>query len=162
MKIILSFLIYLLIVLPAIALSIFVVPILLHTKWDGRTTIFGNRKWGRSTDHPSPDSRTHGYWSELLWFVWRNPVNNLCTGFLAVSQDLYLIYGDRDIGDKTHGGAYWAIMGYAWEYYRVIPYTFFGRRCIRIRFGWKINGNDSNNMASYVFTINPIKLYSGL
>ena len=159
MKIIISALIFIFICIPAIIISVPVVAILLHTKWDGRSTIFGNAKWGRANNHPSPDSITKGYWQEFLWLVYRNPVNNLMAITLAANQTMpVIIRGNAAIGDKVRGGFYYAKMRNFWEYYWVRPY---GNRCIRVRIGWKIQGNDTA-LASYVFAINPWKKYTGV
>jgi hypothetical protein len=154
--IIISLLIFLL-TLPVIILSIPAVAILLLTSWNGKTTIFGNAKWGRANNHPSPTSRTSGYLQELLWLVWRNPVNNFLTETLSVTKAPYKLTGDPDIGDKTKGGFYSIRMGDAWEYYWIKPY---GKRCIRARIGWKIHNADSPS--AFVFAINPWKEYSGI
>lgn len=160
-RIFLSSIIYLA-TLPIIFAGYPVVALLLLTSWDGRSTIWGNRKWGRAREHPSPDSRTSGYWSELLWLAWRNPVNNLFCEVLAVdwSQEIRRVRGDEDIGDKKRGGFYAASVGDIWEYYWVKPYTVFGaRRCVRARIGWKILNADMP--AAFVFAINPWKKYLG-
>jgi len=158
----LSFLIFALVCVPAIIVSVPVVSVLLLTRWDGRSTIFGNAKWGRANNHFAYP--TKGYWQEWLWLVWRNPVNNLHTKYLAVGALPYVISGDEDIGDKIAGGFYEVLRlkrPRFWEYYWIKPYTVFGsRRCIRVRIGWKIH-KSAEDKAAFVFTVNPFKLYSG-
>jgi len=142
-------------------ISPLIVAAMLLTKWDGHTTIFGNQKWGRATDHYA--FPTNGkYWREFNWLVLRNPVNNLLTYNLAFTDGPHLgeIKGNPNISDKTFGGFYKAKWGCAWEYYLVKPYDFFGRRCLRIRIGWKLVNADKP--AAFVFVINPWKKYSGL
>jgi hypothetical protein len=141
-------------------LSAPLVAVLLLTSWDGRTTIFGNAKWGKGEANGA--YLKSGYFAAWNWLVIRNPVNNLMSGFLSVKQAGYIIDGNRSIGEKVRGGSYWCFMGNVWEYYSITPYNFFGRRCIRIRIGWKINGNDVAELAPYVFAFNPIKQYSGI
>lgn len=155
MKILASLLIYLLI-FPLIILSIPIVSTLLLTSWTGRTTIFGNEKWGRANNHPVHP--TTGYWQEFAWLVWRNPVNNLMAITLAVKQKPYILVGDSGIGEKYRGGFYRIYMGKFWEYYWIKPY---GKRCIRARIGWKINGKSLNERCEFVFTITPWKEYLG-
>lgn len=151
-----SIAIFLLVCVPAIALSVPAVALLLKTSWDGRSTIFGNAKWGRANNHPSYP--TKGWWQEFKWLVYRNPVNNLMTKTLAVdtSHEDYILTGDSGIGDKTHGGFYKVKLGKFWEYYWIKPY---GTRCIRVRIGWKIYNSDLP--AAFVFAINPWKEYLG-
>jgi hypothetical protein len=135
-------------------ISMPVVALLLLTGWDGKSTIFGNAKWGRGNNHYAYP--TKNYWQEFLWLVWRNPVNNLMTKTLSVTKAPYSLIGDGGIGDKTRGGLYRALMGSAWEYYWIKPY---GKRCIRARIGWKIHNAD--RPAAFVFVINPWKEYLG-
>lgn len=160
MRIFLSALIFLFICVPAIIISLPVVAVLLRTKWDGRTTIFGNAKWGRGNDHP--DHAAKNYWQEFNWVALRNPVNNLQALYLAVAQKDYKLEGDHPIGDKVAGGSYFIKMGRAWEFYYIKPYTVFGsRRCVRFRAGWKIESN-TKSVASFVFAVNPIKSFKGV
>ncbi len=160
-RIIASTLIFLLVCVPAILVSVPIVALLLLTPWDGRTTIFGNAKWGRANTHFS--TPTKGWGQEFLWLVWRNPVNNLLTKTLAADLDgnSVTIAGDPGIGDKTHGGFYKAEAitknHIFWEYYWVKPY---GSRCIRARIGWKLHNSDTP--AAFAFAINPWKKYLGV
>lgn len=160
-RILLTLIIFLFLVIPAIAISIPVVAISLHTKWNGRTTIFGNEKWGRATLHFAYP--TKGFWEEFNWLVLRNPVNNLHSKTLAVRNSTPIFYKgpSEDISDKTIGGLYMITMGRVWEIYWIKPYSVFGnRRCIRARFGWKIY-EDDDALAAFVFAVNPFKKYLG-
>jgi len=157
-----SFFIFLFVCIPAMVISVPVVAVLLLTSWDGRTTIFGNAKWGRANDHFAYP--TKGYWQEFNWLVLRNPVNNLAGQFLGVPQRPYELIGDENIGDKIAGGFYAIHMpledGPAWEYYWIKPYNILDqKRCIRARIGWKIK--DNIGKAAFVFAINPWKKYLG-
>lgn len=162
LRIALSLLIFTFICVPAIIISIPVVGGLLLTSWDGRSTIFGNSKWGRGNNHFSHP--TTGFWSEFSWLVWRNPVNNLHFNYLSVDALPYVISGDDNIGDKIAGGFYEALRlrrPRVWEYYWIKSYTLFGyKRCIRVRIGWKIH-KCMYDKAAFVFAINPLKPYSG-
>lgn len=155
-----SFLIFLA-CLPLAIISVPVVMYLLHTSWDGTTTIFGNAKWGRATSHfvyPTNNS----FWREFIWFVWRNSLNNLKSQTLGAKQKAHKLTGDKNIGDKIAGGFYKIKMGVFWEYYWIKPYTVLGlKRCIRARIGWKIKDNVEEK-AQCVFTINLVKAYSGV
>lgn len=158
-KIAISFLIYLLIVLPAILVSIFVVPVMLACGWKGYTTLFGNSKWGKANTHPY--LATKGFLQEFNWLVLRNPVNNLHTKLLSVTvASSTIVQGKPNIGDKTAGGFFEARSGWFWELYWVIPYNFIGRRCLRARIGWKLINSDKP--AAFVFAITPLKKYSGV
>lgn len=157
-----SFMIFLFAVLPMMLISIPVVAVLLHTKWDGKTTVFGNSKWGRANDHFAYP--TKGFWQEFNWLVWRNPVNNFQTRAIAVKNTTPVFYDGPSymIGDHFRGGSYELTMGKAWEFYSIKPYTIFGkRRCIRARIGWKIY-QDDDAYAAFVFTVNPWKEYTGV
>lgn len=161
LRVLVSFLIFLFVVIPAMVVSLFVVPVLLFTKWSGTTTIFGNAKWGRGNNHFAYP--TKGFWEEFNWLVLRNPVNNLHSFTLAVRNTTPVKYDGppEDIGDKTVGGMYTLTMGKAWEIYLIKPYTVFNKRlCIRARFGWKIY-EDNDALAAFVFTVNPWKAYLG-
>lgn len=152
--------IWLFVCVPLMLVSVPVVALLLLTKWDGRTTWFGNSKHGRATnhfDHPTKGS----YWLEFNWLVLRNPINNFAGHVLAAAMRDYDVWGDEPIGDKVAGGFYGVKMGPYWEYYWIKPYTIFGsRRCVRARIGWKINGTTTPE-ASFVFVLNPWKTYRG-
>lgn len=157
-----SFLIYLFVVLPCVIVSYPVVFFLLFTCWDGRSTIFGNAKHGLAPDHYAYPTRGE-FWREFIWLVWRNPVYNWTAKNLAVRRRGHFSTGNTDIGDKIAGGFYKITMKNLWEYYWIKPYTIFGsRRCIRARIGWKIWGGKHNELAEFVFSINPFKLYLGI
>lgn len=63
--------------------SLVAVPFMLLTKWDGKTTIFGNFKYGRGDTH---ESFTGGYWGQVLFLIIRNPVSNFGKHQLAVDD----------------------------------------------------------------------------
>ncbi len=153
-RILISLLIALVIILPAFVISWPIVAILLLTKWDGKTTMFGNTKWGRANDHPI--NPTKGYWQEWKWLCIRNPVNNLMTKYLSAPTKDVFVKGSTSIGNHLAGGFYQAKMGIFWEYYLIYPY---GKRCIRVRIGWKIMNSDKP--AAYCFVVNPVMSYSG-
>ena len=157
MRIIISLIIYLSIV-PLMVASYPVVAMLLLTSWSGYTTPFGNYEWGRGNNHHTYPTKT--YLDELLWLCWRNPVNNVFRALACWhSPDLIKVKGNTDIGDKKRGGSYLITMGWCWEIYIIKPYTLFGKRCIRLRAGWKINGG--NGFCDFVFAFNPWKEYRG-
>lgn len=147
---------YLLAQIVAIVLSIPFVALALLTKWDGTTTIFGNRKWGRANNHFLYP--TKGYWQEFNWLVIRNPVYNLNSEWLAATIAPFTSEGDLGIGDKKKQGYYKIKMGRFFEFYLVKKYL--KTRCLRIRIGWKINEHEGK--APFVFSINPFKKYSGI
>lgn len=139
---------YTFIFLIGILFSIPVVSILLLTPWNGRTTIFGNVKWGRGNDHFS--TPTKGYWQEFKWLCYRNPVNNLCAR-LSMPYQTPIITGNTKIIDQRESGFYRLTAGKAWElgYVRI-----YGKRCCRVRLGWKILGN-KDGTCDYVLSIVP-------
>lgn len=144
-----KYLTYILIFIICIPIGIPAVAILLLTPWSGATTIFGNVKHGKG---PIPY-----YWNAFCWLAFRNPVNNLLSITLAAPYEPYSLKGDPDIGDHTKGGSYKISMGKYWEYYLIKPY---GKRCFRMRLGWKIN-QKTGGLCEYVFAIEPFMKYSG-
>lgn len=76
--------------------SLFAVPVMLRTKWDGRTTIFGNFKWGRGDDHYSAPSNGE-YWKQYRFLCWRNPVSNFGKFQLAVDDKPWVWLCDQHI-----------------------------------------------------------------
>lgn len=156
-----SFLIFTFIQLPAAILGIPLVLMALLTPWDGRRYFFGNSKWGRATHHYLKPTKNN-YWREFTWLALRNPVYNLDAKILAVEVCKHVVKGDPLIGDKSKGGKYTIRMGKYWEYYSILPYTILNsKRCVRLRFGWKINGVPPYEKAMWVFSFNPFKTYSG-
>lgn len=131
------------------------VALLLLTRWDGRTTIFGNEKWGRGNDHHT--HATKGYWQEFNWLTYRNPINNMMNRFSVIGRP-YILVGNPNTGDKSEGGFYRVRMGKAWEIYWIYPY---GRHCIRVRLGWKIHRKNPGENCPLVFVINPFMPYRG-
>ncbi len=142
--------------IPVLIVSYPVVAVLLLTRWDGYTTVFGNEKWGRGNGHYK--HATKGYWQEFLWLAYRNPINNMMNS-LAVTCKPYILIGNRKTGDKIAGGFYKIHMGKAWEIYWIKPY---GKFCIRVRLGWKIEGKNPGEKCPLVFAIHPVMKYRGV
>lgn len=63
--------------------SLLAVPIMLLTKWDGKTTWFGNFKYGRGDTHYKAPSNGE-YWKQYRFLCLRNPVSNFGKGPLSV------------------------------------------------------------------------------
>lgn len=161
-KFILSLLIFAVICLPMMLVSIPVVAVLLLTNWDGKTTWFGNAKWGKGDQNPAYLGKT-GYWNAFNWLVIRNPINNFSSFELSTESKPYTATGNENIGDKIAGGLYSIKMGKFWEVYWIKPYTLFGtKRCIRLRFGWKISKTVPGSLCQFVFAPNPFKPYLGV
>ncbi len=154
-----SFLIFMLIKIPANIIAAPCLAVALLTKWGGKSFFFGNEKWGRATNHYLKPTKGN-YWKELSWMALRNPTYNLSIRALSVKmQPSYKLTGKENIGDKTAGGFYKIKMGNYWEYYLIIPYVIFKlKKCVRLRAGWKIGGNTTNK-AEWVFMFNPWKAY---
>lgn len=83
MHFIASSLIFFLLQFPMILLSLAIVPLALHTKWDGKTTWFGNFKYGRGDTHYKSASNGE-YWKQVRFLCIRNPVSNFGKRVLAV------------------------------------------------------------------------------
>ena len=101
MNFIISTLIFVFAQLPAILLSFIVVPFMLLTKWDGRTTIFGNFKYGRGDTHYKAPSKME-YWKQLRFLCWRNPVSNFGKRQLAVKDAPWVWLEDKHVYKSFH------------------------------------------------------------
>lgn len=100
--------IFWLVQLPLIMVSIFIVPIMLLTKWDGTTTWFGNFKYGRGDTHYKAPSEGK-YWKQVRFLCIRNPVSNFGKEVLSVSDSL----GWPWLNDQhLFGSWYWL---YGWK-----------------------------------------------
>lgn len=148
---------YLLLCLPALIVSYPIVALLLLTDWNGKTTIFGNSKWGKGDTNPA--YLKSGYKAAFLWLAYRNPINNLLYSLSVKKTNNCIVKGDLGIGDQTYGGWYLIRMGKAWEFYYVKPYL--RKWCIRIRLGWKINEKPEGADCPLVFVLRPIMNYKG-
>lgn len=87
-------------------ISLFAVPVMLKTKWDGKTTIFGNFKYGRGESHYSYPANT--YWRQWWFLCARNPVSNLGKSQLAVDDKPWVWLEDV----KVIGWLHWK---YGWK-----------------------------------------------
>lgn len=102
------------------------------------------------------------WWCKYQWFALRNASFNWAKyGPLGVKLRPYTHKGDADIGDAKKGGSYWCRMTGTpfFEYYLIIPY---GKRCVRVRIGWKMYGGASGSACQFCFVVNPFKAYSGV
>ncbi len=88
--------------LPVVLLSFVVVPILLLTKWDGKTTWFGNYKYGRGDTHYKAPSNGN-YWLQLNFLCLRNPISNYGKRVLSVDDAPWVWLIDQHI----IGNFYW-------------------------------------------------------
>ena len=73
--------------LPMMLLSFLVVPIMCLTKWDGKTTWFGNFKYGRGDTHYKAPSEGK-YWKQVRFLCIRNPVSNFGKQVLSLPDSL--------------------------------------------------------------------------
>lgn len=87
--------------LPIILLSFIVVPLMLLTKWDGRTTWFGNFKYGRGDAHYKAPSEGK-YWKQYSFLCIRNPVSNFGKLVLAVDDKPWVWLEDRRIAGRFY------------------------------------------------------------
>lgn len=124
--------------------------------------------WGND-DHPDQGGEFWrskcgvNWWCAYQWFALRNPAFNWGKYVLGIRYRPYSFTGDGGIGDKKKGGWYWCTAGIFSEFYWIKPYTLFGsRRCIRVRFGWKLYGKTSGDTCQFCGVINPVMPYSGI
>lgn len=82
---IISSLIFFLVQLPMILISFPVVAIMLLTKWDGKTTWFGNFKYGRGDTHYKAPSNGV-YLRQWKFLCVRNPVSNFGKKIISVKE----------------------------------------------------------------------------
>lgn len=88
--------------------SLFVVPFMLLTKWDGKTTIFGNFKYGRGDTHYSAPSDGE-YWKQVRFLVIRNPVSNFGKRILAVDDKPWVWLYDVQVYKALHWKYGWKL-----------------------------------------------------
>lgn len=84
------------------------VLIALHTKWDGKTTIFGNFKYGRGDDHYKTPSRSE-YWKQYRFLCIRNPVSNFGKFQLAVDDKPWVWLEDVQVYKSLHWKYGWKL-----------------------------------------------------
>lgn len=121
MKFIASTLIFFLLQTPVMLASFVIVPLMLLTKWDGKTTWFGNFKYGRGDTHYKAPSEGK-YWRQVRFLCIRNPVSNFGKQVLAVKAAPWVWLHDH----KIIGRFYW-------------------------KYGWKLPSGEQPSMRSYVF-----------
>ena len=81
--------------------SLIVVPFMLRSKkWDGRTTWFGNFKWGRGEEHYNYPATTR--WRQWVFLCIRNPVSNFGKQVLAVKDAPWVWLYDVQIYKRFH------------------------------------------------------------
>lgn len=87
MKFLISSVIWLCAALPMMLISFPIVALFLLSKWDGTTTWFGNKKYGRGDSHYKAPSNGN-YWKQWWFLCIRNPISNFGKQVLAVSDSL--------------------------------------------------------------------------
>lgn len=121
MRLIASTAVFLFAQLPLILLSFVVVPVLLLTRWDGKTTWFGNWKYGRGDTHYKAPSNGE-YWKQYRFLCIRNPVSNFGKQVLSVKDAPWVWLYDVRIYKALH-----------------------------IKFGWKRPSGEVPGMRSFVW-----------
>lgn len=106
---------------PVWLISLLIVPFMLKTKWDGKTTWFGNFKYGRGDTHYKAPSEGK-YWKQYRFLCIRNPVSNLGKLVLAVDNKPWVWMEDRQVYKALH-----------WKY------------------GWKTPGGEMPTRRTYVY-----------
>ena len=121
MKFLASTLIWFVAFLPILLLSFFIVPFMLLTKWDGKTTVFGNHKYGRGDTHYKAPSNGE-YWKQARFLVIRNPVSNFGKQVLSVKNKPWVWLEDKQVFKSFH-----------WKY------------------GWKLPSGEMPGMRSFIY-----------
>lgn len=104
-----------------VLISFPVVAIMLLTRWDGRSTWFGNFKYGRGNYHYSAPSRGI-YWRQWVFLCVRNPVSNFGKFQLSVKDSRWVWLYDKKI---------------------------FGR--LFFKYGWKDKTPETGNRRTFVY-----------
>ena len=81
-------------------LSLFAVPVMLLTKWGGRTTWLGNFKWGRGGAHYKYPATT--FWRQWWFLCIRNPVSNFGKRVLSVKSAPWVWLYDVQVYKALH------------------------------------------------------------
>lgn len=87
--------------LPMVAVSLVAVPLLLLTDWDGRSTWFGNFKYGRGDTHYKAPSEGL-FWRQARFLCIRNPVSNFGKQVLSVHEAGWVWLHDVRIAGSLH------------------------------------------------------------
>lgn len=107
-KFLFSSLIWWVVFLPVMLISLPVVALMLLTEWDGTTTWFGNKKYGRGNTHYKAPSEGK-YWKQWWFLCVRNPVSNFGKQVLAVKETASWAWLEDK---KVVGNFYWM---YGWK-----------------------------------------------
>jgi len=111
----LQFIISTLVAIPwlgMVLLSFLVVPFMCLTKWNGKTTWFGNFKYGRGDDHYKAPS-AGVYWKQVRFLCIRNPVSNFGKQVLSVKEGSLNAIGGAWLNDHlVVDRLYWM---YGWK-----------------------------------------------
>jgi hypothetical protein len=115
MKFIISTLIFLFLWLPVVLIGMLVTPFMLQPRWhwDGKTTWFGNRLYGRMGNAHTPINPT--MFDQWYFLAIRNPVSNFGEEVLSVSsksswpwfidkqvfKTFYILYGWKNPRDEN-------------------------------------------------------------
>lgn len=152
-----TYIIWLFLCVPMFVVSLFVTPFMLWQGWEGYTTWFGNRKYGRYGNTAYPASN---FWQSFVFLVIRNPVSNFGKEVISykVSQPV-ISEGKLDITDGAPGieGQYFIRSGWRWEV-RMVYKTFPGK-CFEGRWGWKLNDKSMGDECTFVCRANPFKKF---
>ncbi|MHB8981453.1 hypothetical protein [Thiobacillus sp.] len=101
MKFLASTLIWFGVFLPMVLISFPVVAAMLLTKWDGKTTWFGNWKYGRGDTHYKAPSEGI-FWKQWRFLCIRNPASNFGKRVLSVKDAKWVWLHDRRIVGRFH------------------------------------------------------------
>ncbi|TFW71413.1 hypothetical protein C3Y98_04725 [Methylotenera oryzisoli] len=161
-----SFLIKLVLDLPLMLLGLLVIAIALPFRKNNHLPAWAEWCWG-NRDHGNDGEsfwakRTIG-WPYFIrcwwWLAVRNPTFNWSKYVLGLKVTQLAVSIGNTTVDEDEGATGWHYsIGDAFEF-RFIgwPYTVFGKHfCVKLRFGWKIEGKDIGEMAQFCFVPNPV------
>ena len=156
-RILATYLIWVLTYPILVFISAFVVAYRLQTDWDGKDSLFGNRKYGRLGNGAYPCTNK---WESWNFLVVRNPISNFGKETMSYTvKGPVSGFGDPFITDGAPGitGRYYARSGHAWEV-RMVYKTFPGR-CFEGRWGWKLLNRKPGDECTFVCRANPLKKF---
>ena len=139
-----------------ILVSFIVVPFMLNIGWQGYTTWFGNRQYGRFGNK----GNHRDTYDDFVFLCIVNPVSNFGKEVMSVTVKRPVMFvGDPLITDGKPGieGSYIATSGWKWEV-RVVKKTFPGR-CFEGRWGWKLLNKQLGEQCTFVCRANPFKKF---
>lgn len=168
-----SLLVKLFIDLPLMVAGLFAVAIALPFSKDNHLPKWAEWCWGNK-DHGNDGgsfwikrSQNWPNWLRCYWWLAvRNPTFNWSKYVIGVAINNYpaATYGNTNVDEDDGITGWYFSVGEMWEFRFVgFPYKLFGRDfCVKLRFGWKIQGKNIGETAQFCFVPNPVCAFTPL